>query len=150
MHSNVSFFSWDIIIKPTLSSVLHISIFHNEILQILKSPAVFQFLVLASYPPQAGKRFGNLNHDHMLTSRLLKYEPNGQCKKNTAYHPSSSGAMRNTGTHLNSHATKIKLQPTIRPRFGSCTPEVQTTSSQLFILPIRFRFWVHKPTLNCP
>lgn len=58
--------------------------------------------------------------------------------------------MRNTGAHLNSHATKIRLQPTIRPRFGSCTPETQTTSSQLFILPIRFGFWVHEPTLNWP
>lgn len=117
---------------------------------MLESPAVIQCLVVATYPPQAGKRLGNLNRDRLLTSRLLKYESKGQCKKNTAYHPSSSGAIRNRSARLNSHATKIKLQPTIRPRLGSCTPKVQTTSSQLFILAIRFRFWVREPTLNWP
>lgn len=135
-----------VLLSSKLSSVLYISIFHKEILQILEAATVIQILVLrgrkvAINPPQTGKKLGNLNLDRLLTSRLPKCEWKGQCVKNTAYHPSSPG-MRNTGAHWNAHGTNIKLQPNIQ--------QLHTEGADHRFLTFHFgdKFRVQEPALK--
>ena len=87
---------------------------------------------MATSPPQVGEKLRNLNLDRLLIARLLKHESKGRCIKNTAYHPSFSGAMKNTGA-VYIHTLLGSSSSLQFVRSGSWTPKVQTTSSQLLI-----------------
>lgn len=71
-----------------------------------------------------------------------------QCIKNIAYHPSSSGALRNTGAQSNSQANSERASACNPSGIWQLHTEGAARSSQLFILSTRLQSWTHKPTLN--
>lgn len=124
IHSNVSSLGTSDeqkygLIKQNMSSVIHTDIFHNESLQMLESSTIIQFLVLGgrkvvTSPPQVGEKLRNLNRDRLLTARLLKTRVKGPVYKEHCLSSIFLWSYEKHRRSLHSHATRIKLQPTIR------------------------------------